>query len=175
MIPTSLQMMRWMVLFLAPKRGTVITITREINLKKCRSDTTTLLRSLTNTCFGVNRVEESENEDADYDDSGDYLTDTSFQLRSLTEPPVLGEEDGTLVGEARAKKMQLMLDEQVQRLLSSERMVKFLRRQISDPLQCRRAHRTHVRRLLEILLNRLQIDCRINSRHVERKMLWYFS
>ena len=59
--------------------------------------------------------------------------------------------------------MQLMLDEQVQRLLSSERMVKFLRRQISDPLQCRRAHRTHVRRLLEILLNRLQIDCRINE------------
>lgn len=87
----------------------------------------------------------------------------------MTEPPVLGEEDGTLVGEARAKKMQLMLDEQVQRLLSSERMVKFLRRQISDPLQCRRAHRTHVRRLLEILLNRLQIDCRINSRACGKK------
>ena len=113
--------------------------------------------------------EESENEDADYDDSGDYLTDTSFQLRSLTEPPVLGDEDGTLVGEARAKKMQLMLDEQVQRLLSWERMVKFLRRQISDLLQCRRAHRTHVRRLLEILLNRLQIDCRINSRAYGKK------
>ena len=87
----------------------------------------------------------------------------------MTEPPVLGEEDGTLVGEARAKKMQLMLDEQVQRLLSSERMVKFLRRQISDPLQCRRAHRTHVRRLLEILLNRLQIDCRINERAYGKK------
>ena len=87
----------------------------------------------------------------------------------MTEPPVLGEEDGTLVGEARAKKMQLMLDEQVQRLLSSERMVKFLRRQIRDPLQCRRAHRTHVRRLLEILLNRLQIDCRINERVYGKK------
>ena len=159
-----------MVLFLAPKKGKLfITITREINLKKCRSDTTTLLRSVTNTCFGVNRVRRARNEDADYDDSGDYLTDTSFQLRSLTEPPVLGEEDGTLVGEARAKKMQLMLDEQVQRLLSSERMVKFLRHQISDPLQCRRAHRTHVRRLLEILLNRLQIDCRINSRAYGKK------
>ena len=82
---------------------------------------------------------------------------------------MLGEEDGTLVGEARAKKMQLMLDEQVQRLLSSERMVKFLRRQISDPLQCRRAHRTHVRCLLEILLNRLQIDCRINKRACGKK------
>ena len=87
----------------------------------------------------------------------------------MREPPVLGEEDGTLVGEARAKKMQLMLDEQVQRLLSSERMVKFLRRKISDPLQCRRAHRTHVRRLLEILLNRLQIDCRINERACGKK------
>ena len=87
----------------------------------------------------------------------------------MTEPPVLGEEDGTLVGEARAKKMQLMLDEQVQRLLSSERMVKFLRRQISDLLQCRRAHYTHVRRLLEILLNRLQIDCRINERACGKK------
>ena len=65
--------------------------------------------------------------------------------------------------------MQLMLDEQVQRLLSSERMVKFLRRKISDPLQCRRAHRTHVRRLLEILLNHLQIDCRIKERACGKK------
>ena len=88
----------------------------------------------------------------------------------MTEPPVLGEEDGTLVGEARAKKMQLMLNEQVQRLLSfGENGPSFLRRQISDPLQCRRAHRTHVRRLLEILLNRLQIDCRINSRVYGKK------
>ena len=82
---------------------------------------------------------------------------------------MLGEEDATLVGEARAKKMQQLLDDQVQRLMSSERMVKFLRRKISDPLQCRRAHRTHVRRVLEILLNRLQIDCMIRERACGKK------
>ena len=97
------------------------------------------------------------------------MTDTSFHLRTLTEPPVLGEEDATLVGEARAKKMQQLLDDQVQRLMSSERMLKFVRHKISDPLQCRRAHRTHVRRVLEILLNRLQIDFRISERACGKK------
>ena len=82
----------------------------------------------------------------------------SFQLRSLTEPPVLGEEYVTLLGEARAKKMQQLLDDQVQRLMSSDRMMKFLCHEISDPLQCKKNHRQHVRRLLEILLNKLQIE-----------------
>ena len=65
--------------------------------------------------------------------------------------------------------MQQLLDDQVQRLMSSERMTKFLRRNISDPLQCRRGHRQHVRRLLEILLNRLQIECRIQERSCGKK------
>ena len=79
----------------------------------------------------------------------------------MTEPPVLGEEDATLLGEARAKKMQQLLDDQVQRLMSSDRMMKFLRREISDPLQCKKTQ--HVRRLLEILVNKLQIECRIHE------------
>ena len=87
----------------------------------------------------------------------------SFQLRSLTEPLVLGEEYATLLGEARAKKMQQLLEDQVQRLMSSDRMMKFLRREISDPLQCKKSHRQHVRRLLEILLNKLQIECIIHE------------
>ena len=87
----------------------------------------------------------------------------SFQLRSLTEPPVLGEEYATLLGEARAKKMRQLLDDQVHRLMSSDRMMKFLRREISDPLQCKKSHRQHIRRLLEILLNKLQIECIIHE------------
>ena len=87
----------------------------------------------------------------------------SFQLRTLTEPPVLGEEDVTLLGEARAKKMQQLLDDQVQRLMSSNRMMKFLCREISDLLQCKKTLRQHVRRLLEILLNKLRIECRIHE------------
>ena len=59
--------------------------------------------------------------------------------------------------------MQQLLDNQVQRLMSSSRMMKFLRREISDPLQCRKCHRQHFRRLLEILLNKLQIECRIHE------------
>ena len=59
--------------------------------------------------------------------------------------------------------MQQLLDDQVQRLMSSDRMMKFLRREISDPLQCKKTHRQHVRRLLEILLNKLQIECRIHE------------
>ena len=59
--------------------------------------------------------------------------------------------------------MQQLLDDQVQRLMSSDRMTKFLRHEISDPLQCKKSHRQHVRRLLEILLNKLQIECRIHE------------
>ena len=59
--------------------------------------------------------------------------------------------------------MQQLLDDQVQRLMSSSRMMKFLCREISNPLQCRKCHRQHVRQLLEILLNKLQIECRIHE------------
>ena len=59
--------------------------------------------------------------------------------------------------------MQQLLDDQVQRLMSSSRMMKFLCREISDPLQCRKCHRQHIRQLLEILLNKLQIECRIHE------------
>ena len=59
--------------------------------------------------------------------------------------------------------MQQLLDDQVQRLMSSDRMMKFLHCEISDLLQCKKTHRQHVRRLLEILLNELQIECRIHE------------
>ena len=101
--------------------------------------------------------------DCKEDDSEPYLTDTIFQLHTLTEPPVLGEEDAALLRGARAKKMQQLLDDQVQRLMSSSRMMKFLCHEISDLLQCRKCHRQHIRQLLEILLNKLQIECRIHE------------
>ena len=59
--------------------------------------------------------------------------------------------------------MQQLLDNQVQRLMSSDKMMKFLHHEISDPLQCRKCHRQHARQLLEILLNKLQIECRIHE------------
>ena len=59
--------------------------------------------------------------------------------------------------------MQQLLDDQVQRLMSSSRMMKFLCHEISDLLQCRKCHRQHVRQLLEILVNKLQIECRIHE------------
>ena len=59
--------------------------------------------------------------------------------------------------------MQQLLDDQVQKLMSSDRMMKFLRCEISDLLQCKKTHRKHVRRLLEISLNKLQIECRIHE------------
>ena len=59
--------------------------------------------------------------------------------------------------------MQQLQDDQVQRLMSSSRMMKFLCLEISDLLQCRKCHRQHVRQLLEILLNKLQIECRIHE------------
>ena len=61
--------------------------------------------------------------------------------------------------------MQQLLDNQVQRFMSSSRMMmmKFLCHEISDQLQRRKCHRQHIRQLLEILLNKLQIECRIHE------------
>ena len=52
--------------------------------------------------------------------------------------------------------MQKLLDEQVVRLTSLERMLKFLRRQIKDPLPCKRSNQHHVRRLIQILLHKIE-------------------
>ena len=54
--------------------------------------------------------------------------------------------------------MQKLLDEQVLQLTSSDHMLKLFQRQIKDPLPCKRSDRHHVRRLLQILLHKLEIE-----------------
>ena len=79
-------------------------------------------------------------------------------MRKITEAPIAGGDDAKLVGEDRAQLMQKLLDEQVVRLTSSERMLKFLWRQNKDPLPCKRSNRHHVRRVVQILLHKLEIE-----------------
>ena len=67
--------------------------------------------------------------------------------------------------------MQKLMDEQVVRLTSSERMLKFLRRQIKDPLPCKRSNRHHVRRLIQILLHKLEIEGQIHETEHSEDML----
>ena len=98
------------------------------------------------------------NSESDDEDSNPYFTETSFHLRKITEAPAAGGDDTKLVGEDRAQLMQKLLDEQVVRLTSSERMLKFLRRQNKDPFPCKRPNRHHVRRLIQILLYKLEIE-----------------
>ena len=59
--------------------------------------------------------------------------------------------------------MQKLLDEQVVRLTSSERMLKFLQRQNKDPLPCKRSNRHPVKRLVQILLHKLEIKGRLRE------------
>ena len=59
--------------------------------------------------------------------------------------------------------MQKLLDEQVVRLASSDHMLKFLRREIKDPLPCKKSDRQHVRRLVELLLHHLDLDDKIRE------------
>ena len=101
--------------------------------------------------------------ESDEDDSNQYFLETSFHLRKITEVPVAGGDDAKLVGEDRAQLMQKLLDEQVARLTSSERMLKFLRRQNKDPLPCKRSNRHHVKRLVQILLHKLEIEGRLRE------------
>ena len=69
--------------------------------------------------------------------------------------------------------MQKLLDEQVLRLTSSDHMLKFLRRQNKDPLPCKRSNRHHVRRLVQILLHKLEIESRIcETEHTEDTVIF---
>ena len=111
------------------------------------------------------------NSESDGEDSDPYFTETSFHLRKITEVPAASGDDAKLVGEDRAQLMQKLLDEQVVRLTSSERMLKFLRRQIKDPLPCKRSNRHHVRRLIQILLHKLEIEGRIRETEHSEDML----
>ena len=99
----------------------------------------------------------------DGNDSDPYFTDVSFHLRKITEAPVATGNDAKLVRESQAEVMQKLLDEQVLRLTSSDCMVKFLRRQNKDPLPCKRSNRNHVRRLVQILLHKLEIEAKIRE------------
>ena len=78
-------------------------------------------------------------------------------------PPAASKDDTKLVREARAEKMQKLLDDQVVKLASSEWMLKFLHRQNKDPIPCKRCNRQHARRLLEILLHKLEIAGKIQE------------
>ena len=96
--------------------------------------------------------------ESDEDDSDQYFSETSFHLRKITEALVAGGDDTKLVGEDRAQLMQKLLDEKVVRLTLPEHMLKFLRRQNNDPLPCKRSNRHHVKRLVQILLHKLEIE-----------------
>ena len=94
-------------------------------------------------------------------------------MRKITEAPVAGGDDAKLVGEDRAQLMQKLLDEQVVRLTSSECMLKFFRRQNKDPLLCKRSNRHHVKRLVQILLHKLEIKGRLReSEHNDETVIF---
>ena len=111
--------------------------------------------------------------ESDGEDSDPYFTETSFHVRKITEAPAVSGDDAKLVREDRAQLMQKLLDEQVVRLTSSERMLKFLQRQIKDPLPCKRSNRHHVKRLIQILLHKLEIEGRIcETEHSEDMIIF---
>ena len=101
--------------------------------------------------------------ESDEDDSNQYFSETSFHLRKITEAPVAVGDNAKLVGEDQAQLMHKLLDEQVVRLTSSEHMLKFLWRQNKDPLPCKRSDRHHVKRLMQILLHKLEIEGRLHE------------
>ena len=103
----------------------------------------------------------SQSDDANNSDR--YFTDVSFHLRKITEALVAAGDDAKLVGEDQAELMQKLLDEQVLRLTSSDCMLNFLWRQNKDPLPCKKIDRHHVRRLVQILLHKLEIEGKIHE------------
>ena len=119
---------------------------------------------------------DSQGHDSQSDDTNNsdpYFTEVSFHLRKITEAPVAAGNDAQLVRENRAELMQRFLDEQVLRLTSSDHMLKFLQRQSKDPLPYKRSNRHHVRRLMQILLHKLEIKGKIyETEHTEDMVIF---
>ena len=98
-------------------------------------------------------------QESDGEGEVDDFSDASYYLRDRLLP--LTPDNATNLSNSQlAKSVQDLLDDQIDSLAKSVRMRKFLTEQ-KDVLPCAHENSVHTRRVLEILLTRLQISGKV--------------
>lgn len=99
--------------------------------------------------------------DDDEDGLEDY-SDLAYHLREKLVPPVLSAEDErNMACMDKAKKLQKLLDSQLNQLERDEQMIKVLDMTVKDIIPCNIEHQAHCRRVLEILIGRRNVKCKL--------------
>ena len=80
-------------------------------------------------------------------------------------PPVNSpEEEQKLSCLERAKTLQKCLDHQINRLQHDRQMLSILEMSVKDSIPCNIEHQAHYRRVLEILIGRLNLKCKVSEK-----------
>ena len=109
-------------------------------------------------------LQDNGSEAEEEDDAADF-TEAGYKLRDELLPPVLVPEDSQSMSSLKkAKTLQRKFDEQIQSLTKNKSLTAILDRSVTDVIPCANEHRSHCRRILEILIT----DLNLNSRVIEK-------
>ena len=113
--------------------------------------------------FAINfarNVSEAEDEE----DPSDF-TETGYKLRDELLPPVLSpEQSQSMSSLKKAKTLQKMFEDQIQKLSTNKLLTAILDRTVTDVIPCANEHRSHYRRVLEILITDMNLNCRLQEK-----------
>ena len=104
---------------------------------------------------------------SDMDDEQDLsdFTEAGYKLRDQMLPPSLTlEQSQHMSSLKKAKTLQQLLDEQIKNLSTNKSLKDILDRTVSDVILCPVEHRVHFRRVLEILISDMNLNCHVQER-----------
>lgn len=95
-------------------------------------------------------------ESGDDDDEQSDFSDLGYYLRDKLVPPS-SDPNEILSCSRRAKKNQEVLDNQIETMSKDKRLISVLDCSVSDRIPCPPEHKVHVKRVLEIIIEKLQL------------------
>ena len=108
--------------------------------------------------------QDNDSEAEDDEDPSDF-TNTGYKLRDQLLPPTLSpEQSQSMPSMEKAKTLQRMFDEQIQKLSKNKSLTAILDRTVTDLIPCANEHRSHYRRILEILITDMNLNCRVREK-----------
>ena len=109
-------------------------------------------------------LQENISEAEDEEDPSDF-TETGYKLRDELLLPVLSpEQSQSMSSLKKAKMLQKMFDNQIQKLSTNKLLTAILDRTVTDVIPCANEHRSHYRRVLEILITDMNLNCRLQEK-----------
>ena len=109
-------------------------------------------------------LQEKVSEAEDEEDPSDF-TETGYKLRDKLLPPVLSlEQSQSMSSLKKAKTLQKMFNDQIQKLSTNKLLTAILDRTVTDVIPCANEHRSHYRRVLEILITDMNLNCRLQEK-----------